>query len=68
MAEKLGHQVTKLRPGLVGMCTKRGLGPDMQGLTLKKCGSIHRKKTRGKKPLYEDFGELLFTHYGVSGL
>lgn len=66
MAEKLGHQVTKLRPGLVGMCTKEAWVRDMQGLTLKNVAvSIGEKQ--GKKPLYEDFGELLFTHYGVSG-
>lgn len=66
MAEKLGHQVTKLRPGLVGMCTKEAWARDMQGLTLKNVAVSIRKK-QGKKPLYEDFGELLFTHYGVSG-
>lgn len=66
MAEKLGHQVTKLRPGLVGMCTKEAWVRDMQGLTLKNVAVAIGKK-QGKKPLYEDFGELLFTHYGVSG-
>ena len=66
MAEKLGHQVTKLRPGLVGMCTKEAWVRDMQGLTLKNV-AVSIGKKQGKKPLYEDFGELLFTHYGVSG-
>lgn len=66
MAEKLGHQVTKLRPGLVGMCTKEAWARDMQGLTLKNV-AVSIGKKQGKKPLYEDFGELLFTHYGVSG-
>lgn len=66
MAEKLGHQVTKLRPGLVGMCTKEAWVQDMQGLTLKNV-AVSIGKKQGKKPLYEDFGELLFTHYGVSG-
>ena len=66
MAEKLGHQVTKLRPGLVGMCTKEAWVGDMQGLTLKNV-AVSIGKKQGKKPLYEDFGELLFTHYGVSG-
>lgn len=66
MAEKLGHQVTKLRPGLVGMCTKEDWVRDMQGLTLKNV-AVSIGKKQGKKPLYEDFGELLFTHYGVSG-
>lgn len=66
MAEKLGHQVTKLRPGLVGMCTKEAWVWDMQGLTLKNV-AVSIGKKQGKKPLYEDFGELLFTHYGVSG-
>lgn len=66
MAEKLGHQVTKLRPGLVGMCTKEAWVRDMQGLTLKNV-AVSIGKKQGKKLLYEDFGELLFTHYGVSG-
>lgn len=66
MAEKLGHQVTKLRPGLVGMCTKEAWVRDMQGLTLKNV-AVSIGKKQGKRPLYEDFGELLFTHYGVSG-
>lgn len=66
MAEKLGHQVTKLRPGLVGMCTKEAWVRDMQGLALKNV-AVSIGKKQGKKPLYEDFGELLFTHYGVSG-
>ena len=66
MAEKLGHQVTKLRPWLVGMCTKEAWARDMQGLTLKNV-AVSIGKKQGKKPLYEDFGELLFTHYGVSG-
>ena len=66
MAEKLGHQVSKLRPGLVGMCTKEAWVRDMQGLTLKNV-AVSIGKKQGKKPLYEDFGELLFTHYGVSG-
>ena len=66
MAEKLGHQVTKLRPGLVGMCTKEAWVRDMQGLTLKNV-AVSIGKKQGKKPLYEDFGELLLTHYGVSG-
>lgn len=66
MAEKLGHQVTKLRPGLVGMCTKEAWVRDIQGLTLKNV-AVSIGKKQGKKPLYEDFGELLFTHYGVSG-
>lgn len=66
MAEKLGHQVTKLRSGLVGMCTKEAWVRDMQGLTLKNV-AVSIGKKQGKKPLYENFGELLFTHYGVSG-
>lgn len=66
MAEKLGHQVTKLRPGLVGICTKEAWVRDMQGLTLKNV-AVSIGKKQGKKPLYEDFGELLLTHYGVSG-
>ena len=67
LAEAAGHTVTLLRPGLTGIVSGDPVGKQLQGLTLKNIGvSITRRKA-GKKPLYEGFGELLFTHYGVSG-
>lgn len=63
-AKELGHEVTKLRPALVPFCTKEDYVKELQGLSLKNVTvSIYRKK----KKVYEDFGEMLFTHFGVSG-
>lgn len=67
LAEKAGHTVTPLRPGLTGIVSSDPVGQQLQGLTLKNIRAAIRKKNAGKKPLYEGFGELLFTHYGVSG-
>lgn len=63
-AEKTGHTVTDLSPALVPFETAEPVGRDLQGLALK---NIQAKILRGKKVLYEEFGEMLFTHFGVSG-
>ena len=63
-AKKLGHTVTTLYPSLVGL---ELCGSDyslMQGLSLK---NVSIKAVLGSKTLYTDFGEMLFTHFGVSG-
>ena len=66
MARELGHTVTPLRGSLVPLSAEPELCAKMQGLTLKNVRlSIHEE---GKsKPVFEDFGELLFTHFGLSG-
>lgn len=64
MAEQLGHTVTKLRPALVAMTTKEEYAKELQGLSLKNVQATIRQ---GKKKLYDAFGEMLFTHFGVSG-
>ena len=63
-AEKTGHTVTDLSPALVPFETSEPVGRDLQGLALK---NIQAKILKGKKVLYEEFGEMLFTHFGVSG-
>ncbi|WP_455055461.1 NAD(P)/FAD-dependent oxidoreductase [Merdimonas faecis] len=63
-AEELGHQVTECLPGLVPMECKEPWVKELQGLSLRNVRAVIRG---GKKVLYEDFGEMLFTHYGVSG-
>lgn len=63
-AEKLGHQVTECLPGLVPMECKESWIKELQGLSLRNVRAVIRG---GKKILYEDFGEMLLTHYGVSG-
>lgn len=63
-AKKIGHTVTALCPALVALETAEGIVKDLQGLSLK---NIRILVKNGKKVLYEDFGEMLFTHFGVSG-
>lgn len=63
-AEETGHKVTKLFPALVPLIVKEEFIKDLQGLSLK---NIRADFYLGDKRLYSDFGELLFTHFGVSG-
>jgi flavoprotein family protein len=69
IAQKLGHTVTKIRPSLVPL-TATGksfnICKDLQGLSLKNVGIKLIDSTKNKV-IYEDFGEMLFTHFGVSG-
>lgn len=65
MAEEVGHTVTALEGSLVPLCVDGPDCPDMQGLSLR---NVAVKLLDGKgKVLYKDFGELLFTHFGLSG-
>lgn len=63
-AEKTGHKVTELYPSLVPMEVKEWYAKELQGLSLR---NIQGTILDGNKKLYEEFGEMLFTHYGVSG-
>lgn len=63
-ARKLGHNVTKIRPSLVPIEVKEDWAKDLQGLSLKNVTLTAYAK---KKILYEEFGEMIFTHYGISG-
>lgn len=69
LAKKVGHTVTEIKPSLVPISTK---GKDleicrrMQGLSLKNV-AIKIKDAKNNKIIYEDFGEMIFTHFGVSG-
>jgi len=65
MAQALGHTVTACEGSLVPLETGGTDCPDMQGLSLRNCG-VKLLDAKGKV-LYKDFGELLFTHFGVSG-
>lgn len=64
MAEKAGHKVTQLYPALVPLCTQEKWCHELMGLSLR---NVSAKIKNGKKVLYEGFGEMLFTHFGVSG-
>ena len=63
-AQELGHSITDLKCGLCGLNVKEQFCKDLQGLTLKNVAFCVKS---GNKSVYEDFGEMLFTHFGVSG-
>ena len=66
-AKKLGHTVTNIQPSLVPLEIKEKIDCQrMQGLSLRNV-SIKIKDIEKNKLIYEDFGEMLFTHFGVSG-
>ena len=64
LAKSVGHTITPLKPSLVSLVASNGFIPDLQGLSLR---NISIKLLDGEKEIYSDFGEMLFTHYGVSG-
>jgi len=64
MAEYVGHSVVTPRPSLVPMETQEDWCRELMGLSLRNVSVVLKK---GKKKLYEEFGEMLFTHFGVSG-
>ena len=64
-AKKTGHTVTEIKPSLVGIELNGDGFSDLQGLSLKNV-SVSFSAADGKE-IYRDFGEMLFTHYGVSG-
>lgn len=63
-AKETGHNVTELLPSLVPMEVKEWYAKELMGLSLR---NVNATIYDGKKKLYEEFGEMLFTHYGVSG-
>ncbi len=64
LAESVGHTVTDIEPALISLVASNGFVPKLQGLSLR---NISIKLFDGEKEVYSDFGEMLFTHYGVSG-
>ena len=63
-ARELGHKVTEIEPSLVPLHTKEDYIPRLQGLSLK---NVALTVKCGKKTIYQDFGEMMFTHFGVTG-
>lgn len=63
-AKSLGHEVTPILPALVPFIVKEEWERDLQGLSLK---NVNVTIYDDKKIVYSDFGEMLFTHFGVSG-
>ncbi len=66
-AKELGIKVVEPIPSLVGLTSNDTCCPEMQGLALKNVGVSVIDTTSENKKIYEDFGEMLFTHFGVSG-
>ena len=69
LLKKLGHTIIEIKPSLVPLTAEESgleLCKNMQGLSLKNVG-IKIKDIQKNKVIYEDFGEMLFTHFGVSG-
>ncbi len=64
LARKLGHTVTPLTPSLVPLESPSGICPALQGLSLK---NVAIRIERDGAVLYRDFGEMMFTHFGVTG-
>lgn len=67
IAKKLGHTVTPIKPSLVPLESyDKNMCKNLQGLSLKNV-NIEIRNMENNKTIYEDFGEMLFTHFGVSG-
>ena len=64
LAKSVGHSIVEPRGSLVPLCSAGDLCQKLQGLSLRNVGL---RVYEGKKKIYEDFGEMLFTHFGVSG-
>ncbi len=65
LAMSLGHSVTELKPSLIPLTSRSSICPALQGLSLKNVGIRILDST--DKVLYTDFGEMMFTHFGVTG-
>lgn len=64
LAKSVGHTVTPLKPSLVPLVCSNNFVPKLQGLSLK---NVSISLFENNKEIFSDFGEMLFTHYGVSG-
>lgn len=66
LAKQAGHTITELKPSLVPLVCHEGFCMDLQGLSLRNI-EITVLDSESYKEVYKDFGEMLFTHFGVSG-
>lgn len=67
LVKKIGHTITEIKPSLVPLESyNKEMCKNMQGLSLRNV-KIQFKDIEKNKIIYEDFGEMLFTHFGVSG-
>ena len=63
-AKKLGHNIIPLKPSLVPIEIEEPWIKELQGLSLR---NVNLKTYEGNKLIHEEFGEMIFTHYGISG-
>lgn len=63
-ARSVGHSVTKLSPSLIPLEINESFCKDLMGLSLR---NVSLRLIKGGRAIFEDFGEMLFTHFGVSG-
>jgi len=66
MAREMGHEITPIQPSLVPMTSADRVCARLQGLSLRNVALQIRHKQSGKK-VYTDFGEMMFTHFGMTG-
>ena len=66
LAKQAGHTVTDLKPSLVPLVVHEGWCSELQGLSLKNV-EVRIYCQGNKNPVFKDFGEMIFTHFGVSG-
>lgn len=66
LARKLGHNIVSPQPSLVPIVTREKWCTDLQGLSLKNV-TVKLFKNGSNKPIFNELGEMLFTHFGVSG-
>ena len=64
MAGEIGHKITTIRPALIPLVTKESWPKDLQGLSLK---NVTLSLSAGGRRKAEEFGEMLFTHFGITG-
>lgn len=67
LAKQSGHTVTELKPSLVPLEIHEGFCSDLMGLSLRNTSIRVIDTEKNNKEIYSDFGEMLFTHFGVSG-
>jgi predicted Rossmann fold flavoprotein len=64
----LGHEISPLAPGLVPVNTREGWPRELQGLSLRNVAlSLYKTSPKGQKKIKTLMGEMLFTHFGISG-
>ncbi|MEN8906638.1 MAG: NAD(P)/FAD-dependent oxidoreductase [Clostridiales bacterium] len=65
LLRKIGHNIKKIQPSLIPLLTKEKWVKDLQGLSLKNISVMFKNKNN--KKIFSEFGEMIFTHFGVSG-